>query len=63
MAAALRAALRDINNSWKALATVCVTRIAAWGPIPIALAIACYRRRSSAIAIAIAIAVAVAVAG
>lgn len=33
------------NTAWQALATVCVTPIAAWGPITIALAIAYYRRR------------------
>ncbi|MER7552197.1 hypothetical protein [Streptomyces anulatus] len=35
------------NGAWKALATVCVTPIAAWGPITVALAIAYHRRRSS----------------
>jgi len=33
------------NDAWQALATVCITPIAAWGPITIALAIAYYRRR------------------
>ncbi|NEE23180.1 hypothetical protein G3M58_94130, partial [Streptomyces sp. SID7499] len=36
-----------VNGAWKALATVCVTPIAAWGPITVALAIAYHRRRSS----------------
>ncbi|MFD7383952.1 hypothetical protein [Streptomyces anulatus] len=35
-----------VNGAWKALATVCVTPIAAWGPITVALAIAYHRRRS-----------------
>ncbi|MEU4177626.1 hypothetical protein [Streptomyces sp. NPDC026589] len=35
------------NGAWEALATVCVTPIAAWGPITIALAIAYYRRRTA----------------
>ncbi|MFC9030846.1 hypothetical protein ACOZFM_19625 [Streptomyces arboris] len=34
------------NGAWNALATVCVTPLAAWGPITIALAIAYYRRRT-----------------
>ncbi|MFI6524078.1 hypothetical protein [Streptomyces uncialis] len=38
------------NTAWQTLATVCVTPIAAWGPITIALAIAYYRRRVSAAA-------------
>ncbi|MEU0160433.1 hypothetical protein ABZ154_16745 [Streptomyces sp. NPDC006261] len=37
------------NGAWNALATVCVTPIAAWGPITIALAIAYYRRRAPAV--------------
>ncbi|MEI5035532.1 hypothetical protein RB201_31460 [Streptomyces sp. S1A(2023)] len=36
------------NGAWEALATACVTPIAAWGPITIALAIAYYRRRTAA---------------
>ncbi|MFD4176774.1 MULTISPECIES: hypothetical protein [Streptomyces] len=36
------------NGAWNALAAVCGTPLAAWGPITIALAIAYYRRRSSA---------------
>ncbi|QNE74934.1 hypothetical protein F0344_10175 [Streptomyces finlayi] len=36
------------NDAWQKLATVCVTPIAAWGPITIALAIAYYRRRTPA---------------
>jgi hypothetical protein len=36
------------NDAWQALAAVCVTPIAAWGPITIALAIAYYRRRTPA---------------
>ncbi|MGW3333477.1 hypothetical protein ACWDF9_23380 [Streptomyces rubiginosohelvolus] len=35
------------NDAWSALATVCVTPVAAWGPITIALAIAYYRRRTA----------------
>ncbi|MFG3410350.1 hypothetical protein [Streptomyces sp. NPDC048142] len=38
------------NGAWKALAAVCVTPVAAWGPITIALAIAYYRRRTRALA-------------
>ncbi|MFI7287608.1 hypothetical protein ACIBRY_13325 [Streptomyces anulatus] len=38
------------NGAWKALATVCVTPIAAWGPITLVLAVAYYRRRASAVA-------------
>ncbi|WP_100112601.1 hypothetical protein [Streptomyces alboflavus] len=34
------------NDAWETLATVCITPIAAWGPITIALAIAYYRRRT-----------------
>lgn len=41
------------NGAWKALATVCVTPIAAWGPITVALAIAYHRRRSSSSAVAV----------
>ncbi|MGA5046991.1 hypothetical protein [Streptomyces arboris] len=37
------------NGAWNALATVCVTPLAAWGPITIALAIAYYRRRTRGI--------------
>ncbi|MEU4205001.1 hypothetical protein [Streptomyces sp. NPDC045470] len=35
------------NGTWHALATVCVTPIAAWGPITIALGVAYYRRRTT----------------
>ncbi|NED03773.1 hypothetical protein G3I55_19135 [Streptomyces sp. SID6648] len=35
------------NDAWRLLATVCVTPVAAWGPITIALAIAYYRRRTA----------------
>jgi hypothetical protein len=35
------------NDAWQALATVCITPIAAWGPITIALGIAYYRRRTA----------------
>ncbi|MEV6475203.1 hypothetical protein [Streptomyces sp. NPDC051657] len=38
------------NSAWKVLATVCVTPIAAWGPITIVLAIAYYRRRTATVA-------------
>ncbi|MFF2224429.1 hypothetical protein ACFVV7_14050 [Streptomyces globisporus] len=34
------------SHAWQLLATVCVTPIAAWGPITIAVAIAYYRRRT-----------------
>ncbi|MFI7238314.1 hypothetical protein [Streptomyces cyaneofuscatus] len=33
------------DDAWQALATVCITPLAAWGPITIALAVAYYRRR------------------
>ncbi|MFI1245935.1 hypothetical protein ACH4TY_04400 [Streptomyces anulatus] len=42
-----------VNGAWKALATVCVTPVAAWGPITVALAIAYHRRRASAVAVAV----------
>ncbi|MFD4017856.1 hypothetical protein [Streptomyces sindenensis] len=35
------------SDAWQLLATVCITPIAAWGPITIALAIAYYRRRTA----------------
>ncbi|MFD4025141.1 hypothetical protein ACFWRV_16730 [Streptomyces sp. NPDC058576] len=35
------------SDAWHALATVCVTPIAAWGPITVVLAIAYYRRRTA----------------
>ncbi|MFE6697187.1 hypothetical protein [Streptomyces sp. NPDC057718] len=35
------------NGAWNALATVCVTPVAAWGPITIALGIGYYRRRTA----------------
>ncbi|MFH9733895.1 hypothetical protein [Streptomyces sp. NPDC017260] len=38
------------NAAWEMLATVCVTPLAAWGPITLILAIAYYRRRTVAIA-------------
>jgi hypothetical protein len=38
------------NAAWETVATVCVTPLAAWGPITLALAIAYYRRRTVAIA-------------
>lgn len=38
------------HTAWQTLATVCVTPLAAWGPITIALAIAYYRRRTPAVA-------------
>ncbi|MER7697576.1 hypothetical protein [Streptomyces sp. NPDC096095] len=38
------------NDAWQALASVCGTLLAAWGPITVALAIAYYRRRVSAVA-------------
>ncbi|MFF8966158.1 hypothetical protein ACF1BK_25790 [Streptomyces globisporus] len=34
------------SDAWQLPATICVTPIAAWGPITIALAIAYYRRRT-----------------
>ncbi|KAB2587474.1 hypothetical protein [Streptomyces arboris] len=34
------------NAAWETVATVCVTPLAAWGPITLALAIAYYRRRT-----------------
>ncbi|MFI1419934.1 hypothetical protein ACH4VX_18450 [Streptomyces sp. NPDC020731] len=41
------------NAFWQTLATVCVTPIAAWGPITIALAIAYYRRRRTPAAVVV----------
>ncbi|MFJ5045298.1 hypothetical protein [Streptomyces sp. NPDC088719] len=38
------------NSAWNALATACVTPIAAWGPITIVLAIAYCRRRTATVA-------------
>ncbi|MET7645006.1 transposase [Streptomyces sp. NPDC005426] len=41
------------NAFWQTLATVCVTPIAAWGPITIALAVAYYRRRRTPAAVVV----------
>ncbi|MCB5164727.1 hypothetical protein LG634_07745 [Streptomyces bambusae] len=38
------------NDAWRMLATVCLTPLAAWGPVTIALAIAYYRRRTRVLA-------------
>ncbi|RII17839.1 hypothetical protein DSC45_13125 [Streptomyces sp. YIM 130001] len=38
------------NAAWEAVATACVTPLAAWGPITLVLAIAYYRRRTVAVA-------------
>ena len=35
------------SDAWQALATVCLTPIAAWGPVTVALGIAYYRRRTA----------------
>ncbi|MFJ1803798.1 hypothetical protein [Streptomyces sp. NPDC088180] len=39
------------NGAWEAPATVCVTPVAAWGPITIGLAVAYYRRRAAGAAV------------